>query len=97
MEGSDTVAIGAGHNGCVATDCLWDGGLGLVLVEADDRCGGMTSNSAPILAAPHHPIAKFSVDSFCYEPHAPCHDLQLLHMHAEGGSIVSFTDSSPQA
>ncbi len=108
MEEYDVVVIGAGHNSLVAADCFRDGELSIVVVEADDRVDGMTSTSTPIPAAPHHPITKFSIDSFFCDSLPPCHDLQLhhygrqlvefdpghLYLHTEGGSIASFTDPS---
>lgn len=74
----DVVVIGAGHNGLVAANYLRDAGLSVVVVEANDRIGGMTATRTPIVEAPHHLINSFSIDSFFWDCFPPSHELGLL-------------------
>lgn len=107
----DVVVIGAGHNGLVAANYLCDAGFSVVVVEANDRVGGMTSTSASIAAAPNHLINNFSVDSFFWDSFPPSRELDLhrhglnlvefdpghLYLHPEGGSIAFYRDASRTA
>ena len=49
---ADVVIIGGGHNGLVAGGYLTRAGRRVVLVEAAETLGGMTSSSA-LIPAPH--------------------------------------------
>ena len=111
MDEYDVVIIGAGHNGLVAANYLRDAGLSVLVVEANDRIGGMTSTSTPIPAAPHHLINSFSIDSFFWDSFPPSRELQLhryglqlvdldpghLYVHPEGGSIAFFKNPARTA
>ncbi len=50
----DVVVIGAGHNGLVAGCYLAREGLQVLVVEADDKIGGMTSTNPTLAEAPQH-------------------------------------------
>jgi phytoene dehydrogenase-like protein len=75
----DIAVIGGGHNGLVAANYLRDGGLSVVVLEANARVGGMTSCHTPIAAAPDHLINSFSVDAFFWDSFPPSKELGLEH------------------
>ncbi|MCX2934557.1 NAD(P)/FAD-dependent oxidoreductase [Mycobacterium sp. CVI_P3] len=111
MQEYDIVVIGAGHNGLVAANYLRDAGFSVVVIESNERIGGMTSTSAPIASAPDHQINNFSIDSFFWDSFPPSRDLQLhryglrmvefnpghLYLHPDGGSIAFFKDPARTA
>ena len=111
MQEYDIVVIGAGHNGLVAANYLCDAGFSVIVVEANERIGGMTSTSTPISAAPRHLINNFSIDSFFWDSFPPSRELQLhryglnlveldpghLYLHPGGGSIAFFKDPTRTA
>ena len=105
------MVIGAGHNGLVAANYLCDAGFSVMVIEANERIGGMTSTGTPIASAPQHLINNFSIDSFFWDSFPPSRDLQLhryglrlveldpghLYLHPEGGSIAFFKDPTRTA
>ena len=60
----DVIVIGAGHNGLVAANYVADTGEQVLVVEANDQVGGLTSSGRTIPEAPDHLIHHFSLDPF---------------------------------
>lgn len=57
----DVIVAGAGHNGLVAACYLAKGGLKVLVVEAHDTPGGMTSTNPMAPEAPEHIINEASI------------------------------------
>jgi phytoene dehydrogenase-like protein len=77
---TDVIVIGGGHNGLVAANYLADTGRSVVVVEANERVGGMTAVHTPIADAPQHLINSYSVDAFFWDSFPPSRELEL-HRH----------------
>lgn len=102
----DVVVIGGGHNGLVAANYLIDGGLDVVVLEANNKVGGLTSTTASIASAPNHLINNFSVDAFFWDSFPPSYELELqkyglkralvdpghVYLHPSGASIAFWAD-----
>jgi phytoene dehydrogenase-like protein len=52
----DVIIVGAGHNGLTAGSYLARAGHTVLVVDAADRIGGMTSTHAVLPGAPQHRI-----------------------------------------
>jgi phytoene dehydrogenase-like protein len=104
--GHDVVVIGAGHNGLVAANYLADAGLDVVVVEANEQVGGMTSSGPSIPGAPHHIINHCAVDLFLWDAFPPGRQLGLhryglktlqadpayAYLHPDGRSLAIWRD-----
>jgi phytoene dehydrogenase-like protein len=104
--GHDVVVIGAGHNGLVAANYLTDAGLDVMVVEANERIGGMTSSGTSIPGAPHHVINHCAVDLFLWDVFPPGRQLGLhryglrtveaepayVYLHPDGESLAVWRD-----
>ncbi|MHB8694972.1 MAG: phytoene desaturase family protein [Solirubrobacteraceae bacterium] len=109
--GYDVVVVGAGHNGLVAANYLVDAGLRVLVLEANERLGGMTAVHTPIAAAPEHKINSYSVDAFFWDSFPPSRELQLdryglrraridpghLYLAPDGASIGFWADPGKTA
>jgi len=107
----DVVVIGGGHNGLVAANYLADAGRSVVVVEANDRVGGMTACHTPIAGAPDHLINSYSVDAFFWDSFPPSRELGLegyglrrapidpghLYLAPDGASIGFWADATKTA
>ena len=107
----DVVVIGAGHNGLVAANYLADAGLGVLVVEANDRVGGMTACHTPVVGAPEHIINSYAVDAFFWDSFPPSRELGLeryglrrtridpghLYLAPDGASIGFWLDARKTA
>lgn len=107
----DVVVIGGGHNGLVAANYLADAGRSVLVLEANDRIGGMTSCHTPIPDAPGHVINSFSVDAFFWDSFPPSRELALegyglqrapidpghLYLAPDGASIGFWADARTTA
>ncbi|MCW3014757.1 MAG: putative oxidoreductase C10orf33 -like protein [Solirubrobacterales bacterium] len=60
---ADVIIVGAGHNGLTAGSYLAKAGLSVLVVEATDKVGGMTSTNPVIAAAPDHRINEGAMDA----------------------------------
>jgi phytoene dehydrogenase-like protein len=60
---TDVVIVGAGHNGLVAGSYLARAGWRVLVVEASDSVGGMTSTNALLAGAPGHRINEGAMDA----------------------------------
>ena len=76
---ADVVIVGGGHNGLVAGGYLARAGHRVVLVEASDTLGGMTSSAALIPGAPEHTVHPCAVDVIFLRTTTIEHDLGLRH------------------
>jgi phytoene dehydrogenase-like protein len=108
---TDVIVIGAGHNGLVAANYLADAGRSVVVVEANERVGGMTAVHTPIEGAPQHLINSYSVDAFFWDSFRPSRELQLdrhglrrtpidpghLYLAPDGASIGFWADAQRTA
>ncbi|HEY1974843.1 MAG TPA: NAD(P)/FAD-dependent oxidoreductase [Pseudonocardia sp.] len=63
MTDADVIIVGAGHNGLTAGSYLARAGLRVLVVEAADRAGGMTSTNPVLAGAPGHRINEGAMDS----------------------------------
>jgi phytoene dehydrogenase-like protein len=59
----DVVVVGAGHNGLTAASYLARAGNSVLVVDAADRVGGMTSTFPLLPGAPHHRINEGAMDA----------------------------------
>lgn len=102
----DMVVVGSGHNGLVAANYLADAGLDVLVVEASESIGGMTSSTYAIPQAPWHLINHCAVDPFLWSPSPPARDFRLeqygyktvvvdpafVYLHPDGASIAFWRD-----
>jgi phytoene dehydrogenase-like protein len=102
----DVVVVGAGHNGLVAANYLADAGLDVIIVEADQHVGGMSSSACTIPGAPHHVVNHCAVDPFLWETFPPARELGLhrygyrtvqvnpayAYLHPDGASLAFWLD-----
>jgi phytoene dehydrogenase-like protein len=107
----DMIVIGAGHNGLVAANYLADEGLDVLVVEASDTIGGMTSSAYAIPEAPQHLINHCAVDPIMWTPSPPARDFHLdqhglrlarldpafAYLHPDGASIAFWSDPAKTA
>jgi phytoene dehydrogenase-like protein len=107
----DVAIVGAGHNGLVAANYLVDAGLRVIVLEANERVGGMTAVHTPIAGAPEHRINSYSVDAFFWDSFPPSRELQLdryglrrapidpghLYLAPDGASIGFWADAQRTA
>jgi len=107
----DVVVIGGGHNGLVAANYIADAGLKVVVVEANERIGGMTACHTPFPDAPEHLINSYSVDAFFWDSFPASRELALdqhglrrtvvdpghLYLAPDGASIGFWEDARKTA
>jgi len=60
---ADVLIVGAGHNGLTAGCYLARAGLRVLVVEAADAVGGMTSTRPVLARAPGHLVNEGAMDS----------------------------------
>jgi phytoene dehydrogenase-like protein len=108
---TDIVVIGGGHNGLVAANYLMDAGHSVVVVEANEHVGGMTTTHSPIANAPNHLVNSYSVDAFFWDSFPPSRELKLekhglkrnlidpghLYLAPDGASIGFWADLAKTA
>lgn len=73
----DVLIVGAGHNGLTAGCYLARAGLQVLVVEAADAVGGMTSTRPVLAEAPGHLINEGAMDSSLWRTTTIAEDLQL--------------------
>jgi phytoene dehydrogenase-like protein len=76
-EAPDVLIVGAGHNGLTAGCYLARAGLRVLVVEAADAVGGMTSTRPVLERAPDHLINEGAMDSSLWRTTTIAKDLQL--------------------
>lgn len=78
MESSaDIVVVGAGHNGLVAASYLARAGARVLVLEADERIGGMTSTRPVLSGAPDHLVNEGAMDASLIRATSIARDLEL--------------------
>jgi phytoene dehydrogenase-like protein len=75
----DVLIVGAGHNGLTAGCYLARAGLRVLVVEAADGVGGMTSTNAVLNRAPRHLINEGAMDSSLWRTTSIAQDLDLAN------------------
>jgi phytoene dehydrogenase-like protein len=104
---ADVVIVGGGHNGLVAGGYLARAGHRVVLVEAADTLGGMTSSAALIPGAPRHIVHPCAVDVIFLRTTTIERDLDLrrygyrtvetdapyAYLHPDGTALVIWRDA----
>jgi phytoene dehydrogenase-like protein len=75
--GYDVIVVGAGHNGLTAGSYLAKAGHSVLVVEAADRVGGMTSTHPLLDAAPGHRINEGAMDASLIRTSAIPRELEL--------------------
>lgn len=107
----DALVIGAGHNGLVAANYLADAGLDVLVVEAGEQIGGMTTSEYSIPEAPQHLINHCAVDPILWSAGPPARDLELerhglqmvtidpafAYLDPDGASIAFWRDPARTA
>ena len=73
----DVLIVGAGHNGLTAGCYLARAGLRVLVVEAADVVGGMTSTRPVLAGAPGHLVNEGAMDSSLWRTTTIAKDLQL--------------------
>jgi phytoene dehydrogenase-like protein len=73
----DAIIVGAGHNGLTAGCYLAQAGLRVLIVEATDKAGGMTSTNPVFTRAPAHRINEGAMDSSLWRTTSIPNDLGL--------------------
>jgi phytoene dehydrogenase-like protein len=73
----DVLIVGAGHNGLTAGCYLARAGLRVLVVEAADAVGGMTSTRPVLPQAPGHMVNEGAMDSSLWRTTTIAKDLQL--------------------
>jgi len=73
----DVVVVGAGHNGLCAASYLGKAGKSVLVVDAADRSGGMTSTHALLDGAPEHRINEGAMDASLIRTTTIVRDLEL--------------------
>jgi phytoene dehydrogenase-like protein len=73
----DVLIVGAGHNGLTAGCYLARAGLRVLVVEAADAVGGMTSTRPVLAQAPGHLVNEGAMDSSLWRTTTIAKDLQL--------------------
>ncbi len=108
--GADVIIVGGGHNGLVAACYLARAGVDVLVVEAYEKLGGMTSTSPMVPEAPEHMINDGSIQASLWNSTTIDADLELsakyglrpvftdpFHVHlAPGGESLAFWRDSPQ-
>jgi phytoene dehydrogenase-like protein len=103
-SGADVIIVGGGHNGLVAACYLARAGVDVLVVEAYDKVGGMTSTSPMTPEAPEHMINDGSIQASLWNSSTIDADLELsakyglrpvftdpFHVHlAPGGESLAF-------
>ena len=74
---ADVLIVGAGHNGLTAGCYLARAGLRVLVVEAADAVGGMTSTRPVLARAPGHLVNEGAMDSSLWRTTTIARDLQL--------------------
>jgi phytoene dehydrogenase-like protein len=108
----DVIVIGAGHNGLVAANYIADSGDQVLVVEANDQVGGLTSSGRTIPEAPDHLIHHFSFDPFFWDSFPAAKELRLeedygwertrvdpglVYLHPSGESVAFWEDPAETA
>ncbi len=102
----DAIVVGAGHNGLIAGSYLARGGARVLIVEADERIGGMTSTNAVIGGAPRHLVNEGAMDASLIRATSIVGDLELerhglrevvmdpiyAYLDPDGASLCVWTD-----
>ncbi|MDI3258131.1 MAG: NAD(P)/FAD-dependent oxidoreductase [Sinobacteraceae bacterium] len=102
--GADVIIVGGGHNGLVAACYLARAGVDVLVVEAYEKLGGMTSTSPMTPEAPEHMINDGSIQASLWNSTTIDADLELsskyglrpvftdpFHVHlAPGGESLAF-------
>jgi len=106
MLSADVVVIGAGHNGLVSACYLAQAGHQVIVVEASERIGGMTSSGTLIPEAPQHIIHPCAVDMIFINSTDIVTELRLAelgfrtipidpsyaYLHPDGASLAFWRD-----
>lgn len=101
---ADVIIVGGGHNGLVAACYLARAGVDVLVVEAYEKVGGMTSTSPMVPEAPEHMINDGSIQASLWNASTIDADLELsvkyglrpvftdpFHVHlAPGGESLAF-------
>jgi phytoene dehydrogenase-like protein len=73
----DVIIVGAGHNGLTAGSYLARAGKRVLVLEATDKVGGMTSTNPVLPGAPHHLINEGAMDSSLWRTTRIAQELEL--------------------
>ena len=107
----DVVVVGAGHNGLVAASYLARSGLGVLVLEAQDKIGGCTTSESLVEGAPEHILDPCADDIISMRGSTVAADLELakygyrevevtppyIALDADGGSIAFWRDANRTA
>lgn len=104
---ADLIVVGAGHNGLVAACYLARAGLDVLVLEAHETVGGMTSTNPMAPEAPDHLINEASIHASLFRTTPIDSELELtskhglrqrvidpahVHLGPEGESIAMWRD-----
>lgn len=76
-QSADVIVVGAGHNGLVAACYQARAGLDVLVLEAHQRIGGMTTTNAAITEAPEHRVNDASIEATVFRISRIPAELQL--------------------
>ena len=112
LDRYDVTIVGGGHNGLAAACYLAKAGKKVIVLEAQDKVGGMASSGYLIPEAPHHLVHSCALDlmSLRVHPIVP-RELELerhgfrqveltpgyAYLHPDGNSLVFWRDPEKTA
>lgn len=102
----DVIIVGAGHNGLVSAAYLARAGKRVLVVESNEKVGGMTSSGFMIPEAPNHLVTPCAIEIIYLRQTGIIEELELekhglsmiepdppyAYLHPDGRSIALFRD-----